>query len=274
MTKEFPQSPVVYKDIRLFLLLIPFINVLNYYLTYTNIPFSWWTALTFTIDTLQGYAAWWLIRSIILYFDIRLPYEPNPLKRILIQLFVTSLAGLSVIIITTEIINAIARDTPVPVSFYKFDIFIFLIWFLVVNGIYIAWHYYLLWNASEKLRTEEKKVRQDGFMVKQGKQNQNIPMTEIAGFYIEGEYAILLTTNYKKHLLDQSLDKVEKQLPAEFFFRLSRQYILHRKMIRGFETGENGKINILVIATESLPAIIQVSRLKAVAFKRWFKPGM
>jgi DNA-binding LytR/AlgR family response regulator len=89
---------------------------------------------------------------------------------------------------------------------------------------------------------------------------------------VEGEYAILLTTAPRKHLLDQSLDKIEKQLPGEFFFRVNRQYILHRNIIAGFERVENGKINIMVTRPDPLPASIPMSRTKVADFKTWFNP--
>jgi len=260
-----------YHDITFFLILIPFINALNYYLTYSNISFNTHAALTFTIDTLQGYAAWWVIRSIIIQLDKKLPYSPKPLRRILIQIGLTSFGGLALIIITTEIINWIVKDEPVPASFYKLDIFIFLIWFFVINGIYIGWHYYLEISQLEKLRKEDKKLRQDGFTVKHGKQSLKVPFISIAGIYVEGDYAVLITTDAKKYLLDQSLDKVEKLLPEEFFFRINRQYILHRNIISGFERAEHNKINVMLSASRQLPQNVLVSRIKAAAFKAWFE---
>ncbi len=57
-------------DIRIFLVAIPLISAFNYYLTYPNIHFNGYLLLTFTIDTLQGYLAWWAVRSIILKLDV------------------------------------------------------------------------------------------------------------------------------------------------------------------------------------------------------------
>jgi hypothetical protein len=135
------------------------------------------------------------------FLDKKLSYQPNSVKRILAQLLLTSLAGLATIIITTEILNAIVTDKPVPSGFYSFDIFIFLNWFFVISGIYVGWDYYALWRESEKLRNEEKRIRQDGFIVKQGKQNLNITVAEIAAVCVEGNYSVLLTFDLKKHLL-------------------------------------------------------------------------
>jgi hypothetical protein len=263
----------IYRDKPLFILLIPIINAINYYLTYSSIHFNTHTLLTFTIDTIQGYMAWWTIRTIILQLDKKLPYSPKPLKRIGIQLVLTTIGALAVIIITTELINWIAKDSPVPSSFYTFDIFIFVIWFFVVNGIYIGLHYYILWNESEKLRNEEKKIRQEGFTVRKGRQSLNILFSEIAGIYVEGDYAVLITRNKNKYLLDQSLDKAEKLLPSELFFRLNRKYILNRDMITGFERLENSKLNIILSPSGFLPDSIQMSRIKAPAFKNWYGVG-
>jgi DNA-binding LytR/AlgR family response regulator len=260
-----------YKDIPLFVILIPIINALNYYLTYSSIHFNTHTLLTFTIDTVQGYVAWWIIRSVIRQLDRRLLYSPSPLRRIGVQLLLTTAAALAVIIITTEIINRIAKDTPVPASFYRFDIFIFIIWFLVVNGIYIGLHYYIQWNESEKLRDEEKKIRLEGFSVKKGKQSLNILFPDIAGIYVQGDYAVLITMDNNKYLLDQSLDKVEKSLPSELFFRLNRKYILNRRMITGYERSENAKINIMLADSGNFPGLVQMSRIKAPAFKTWYQ---
>src|SRR6188474_3102479 len=127
-----------YNDIKFFLIAIAFISAFNYYLTYTNIRFNWFLVLTYTIDTVQGWLAWWAVRSIIIYLDKKLPYTDRPLKRILVQLSVTTIAGLLVIILLTELVSWIARGRALPLSFYLFDIFIITIWFIVINGIYIG----------------------------------------------------------------------------------------------------------------------------------------
>lgn len=78
----------------------------------------------------------------------------------------TSIAGLLVIISLTELVSLIARGRFVPISFYTFDVFIFIIWFFVINGIYIGMQYYAEWKESERLRLEEKKTRTAGSAVK------------------------------------------------------------------------------------------------------------
>ncbi len=272
MKNERSEIPITYRDIPLFLVLIPFINALNYYLTYAHIPFNGHTLLTFSIDTLEGYAAWLGLRFVILYLDKKMPYSGSPLKRIIIQVIISSAVALVIIISLTELLNWMVKDTPVPRNFYLNDIFIFLIWFLVINGIYIALYYYRAMRQMEALRLEDRKVRTEGFFVRQGKQNLSIPFSEILGFYVDGEYSVLITPQLKKYFLDQSLDKIEQSLPEEIFFRLNRQHLFSRQALKGFSRLENGKLHILVEHTEYFPEAILVSRTKAPAFKQWYRP--
>lgn len=272
MATETLNKQVRYNDIPFFIAAIPFINALNYYLTYNNISFNGYTLLTFIIDTIDGYLAWWALRSVVVYLDKKMPYAANPLKRILLQLFFTSVAGLSVIILLTELANRIVKDTPVPAGFYRYDIFIFLIWFFVLNGIYVGLHYYHAMKQMEKLRLEDKRIRTEGFPVKDGRQSFIAVFDTITGFFTDGDYTALVLEETKKYLLDRSLNQIEPSLPGELFFRLNRQIIIHRNAVKGFTKIENGKLNIILSPSIHFPEQVQVSRTKAPAFKNWFQP--
>jgi len=177
-------------EIKLFLLLIPLINVFNYYLTYNNISFSWRTLLTFSIDTLLGYAAWAAVHFIIIYLDQRLPFHENVLKRLTIQIVTTLFAGMFIIVALTVIIHYALADGPMPVSFFSYDIFIISVWFLVINGIYVAAHFYSEWRTSESKRVEENKIKKGGLNVKSGKQELFLNYGDIAGFNVDGDYIL------------------------------------------------------------------------------------
>lgn len=263
-------ASIYHRDIPLFLILIPFINALNYYLTYTHIPSGWRLPATFLIDTVQGYAAWWVIRLLIQQLDRRFSYERNFLVRVLIQCVMTSVAGILVIAVSTEIINFLATDKPVPDTFYRHDIFLFFIWILAINAIYIGAHFYDQLQLADRNRDEALRIRQEKFMVRSGKQNVVVPFDEIAGFYVDGDYTMMLTDQQKRYVVEQSLDKLETELPAEWFFRLNRQYLLHRQSLAAFDRIENGKLNVRLKTTPGFPESIPVSRTKAPDFKKWF----
>jgi len=261
-----------YNDVKFFLIAIAFISAFNYYLTWSNIKFNWFLILTYSIDTVEGWLAWWTVRSIIIYLDKKMPYGDRPLKRILVQLVTTTVAGLLVLIVLTELVSWIVRGKPALANFYFFDIFIFIIWFIVINGIYVGMHYYAEWRQSEIRQQEEKKLRTGGFAVRQGNQNLLIAFNDILSFYADEGYVVLLTWKNKKYFLDNSLDKIEKTLPAESFFRVNRQYLVHRKALTGFKRTGDGKIDVLVNGVEDFPKSMAVSRTKAASFKNWFQP--
>ncbi|MEQ1584860.1 MAG: LytTR family DNA-binding domain-containing protein [Cyclobacteriaceae bacterium] len=259
-------------DVTLFLVLIPFISAFNYYLTYSNIQLSWFLLLTFSIDTVQGYLAWWGVRSFIRFLDRKLPYEKGLLKRILLQLLSTLFIGLFIISVLTELVSLIAKGKPAPRHFYTIDLFIISIWFFVINGIYLGLHFYRLYHESEATRQHENQIKKGGIFVKQGRQEIRLSYDELEGFYVDEDYTVTCQLGGKKFYLTHSLDKIEKTLPTTSFFRLNRQYIVHRQVVSGFKRGDNGKILVMLQKTTNFPAEIPVSRLRAPAFKDWFQP--
>jgi hypothetical protein len=258
-------------EIRLFVFLIPFINLFNYYLTYNDIRFSFRTLITFAIDTAQGYIAWLVVHGIIIHLDKALPFDTNLPKRLAVQITLTLFAGLSTIALLTVIIHYSLKGGPFPVSFFSYDILIISVWFLVLNGVYISLDLYREWQASRHQRIEENKIKAGGLRVKSGKQDMVLAFDEIAGFTVDAEYLLCYTIKGKTFLLDLSMDKLEKDLPSLLFFRLNRQCLLHRQVIAGFEKAENGKLRIMLNSTP-FSRSVNVSRTRAPEFKRWFYP--
>jgi len=267
-----PDDKLLYHpDIRIFLVAIPLISAFNYYLTYSNIQFNGFLLLTFTIDTVQGYLAWWAVRAIILRLDATLPYTSGLLKRLGMQLVLTLITGMGIIIALTELVSWIARGKPAHISFYSMDVFIISIWFLVINGVYTGIYFYRQWQRAEAERKNEAPPT-GGMHVKTGNTTLLVSFGEMACFYVEGEYVKLITTSAKSYFLDQSLNRLEEKLPATLFFRLNRQCILHRQAISGFKRIENGKLEVQLQNPGNLPLELTISRTKAVAFKVWFLP--
>ncbi len=259
-------------EVAIFLICIPFISAINYYLTYSNIQLGGFLLLTFSIDTAQGYLAWMLVRQFIFFLDSKWPYTTHGVRRISVQIIGSLIIGLTVIALTTELVSWIAKGKPALPSFYSIDLFIIGIWFFVINGIYIGLYYYNLWKQTITTKQHEQKNAPEGLLAKNGKQELLIPYEELLGITVDHEYVVAYLQNKKKHYLDQSLDKLEKTLPPHEFFRLNRQTIIHRQVVSGFKREENGKISVLLKPTDFLPTEIMVSRIKAPAFKVWFRP--
>jgi hypothetical protein len=259
-------------DLKLFIILIPIINLINYLITYSNITLNSYFFLTLFIDTFQGYLTWLITRYIIIKAEKNYPLIRFSFKRLFLQLFLTCIAGLAFIISTTEILNALTKNKPVPLIFYQLDIWIYCIWILVVNSIYIGMYYYFSWKNSEINFQKNNKLKTNGFNVKVGTKNIKIALSEINGFFVEDGLTYIIVNDSKSYIIDSSLDSLELKLPIELFFRVNRKFILHRNSIISFKRIENNKLLILTqVEIVLLPNEVFISRLKAPSFKKWFE---
>lgn len=157
-----------------------------------------------------------------------------------------------------------------PTKFYTYNLFIFFIWILVINGIYIALYFHNQWRKTAYLRDYEKKLRSQGFEVRLGNKVEMIPFDQVTALFVEDGTTYLKTKNSKSHIIDSPLNKLMSKLPEELFFKLNRKYIVHRDHIDNYKKGVNGKI---IVHTKNLGDIeddIIVSRITAPQFKRWF----
>lgn len=263
-----------YNDVLLFIILIPLINTINYHLTYSTIRWDWYTYTTYLIDTVQGYIAWWLIRKIILWLDNLLPYQAGFSKRIFLQILCTNLIAQGFIILATEAINTAFSDQPLPSNFYTYNLFIFFIWILVINGIYVGMYFHNQWQETQQLREHDLEVRAKGIDVQLGKKIRNLRFEEIASLYSEEGSTYLLSRDGNRFLLDRSLSGLQKELPEEAFFRLNRAFIAHRDSLEGYRKGAHGKLLVQLREIAGHPGDVPVSRITAPDFKKWFHSGM
>jgi len=238
-------------------------------LTYVNIRWDWYTYTTYAIDTAQGYVAWWLIRITIKYLDRKLPYHKELIKRIVLQLILTNIIAQGFIILATVVINEIFGDKPLPIKFYTYNLFIFFIWILVINGIYIGMYFYDQWLKIISLREKDKMLRSLGFEVQLGKTVETVPFESISAFYVDDGTTYLRTNENKNFILDDSLNKIMPKLPEELFYRLNRKFIVHRNLIKNYSKDINGKLRVSLHEDLSFRDKIIVSRTIAPDFKKW-----
>ncbi len=241
--------------------LVPFINTINYYLTYSSMAPTPFFFLTYGIDTVQGWIAWYAGRAVVLLLDEWYPYERGILRRILLQIVLTNIAMLGLIIAMTELVNAVARDAPLPISFYTENLVIFFIWILVFNGIYVGIHFYRQYAGAAP-------AERPRIAARLGKQQVLLEEDDILFFNSEGDLVTVTDRQGKTYYLDQSLRQLEKELSGRFF-RANRQYLLARDAVRRYQPAGNGKLQVWIAAGEGGEAAITVSRTKAAAFRHW-----
>lgn len=260
-----------YNDILLGLVLIPFINTINYHLTYSHIRWDWYTITTYSIDTVTGWISWWIMRSVVLWLDKHKPYEAGLGKRIRYQLFYSNTLILGFIIVTTWTINELFGDNPLPISFYTYNLFIFFIWILVLNGIYIGFYFLDQWQISQELVEKERAIMATGFNVQKGQKVIALPFKEIAAIYREDGISVLIDMKKERFVLDRSLSILKEQLPASLFYRVNRKYILNRELIEGYRKESYGKLSLLIKPIIPITEKLVISRLTAPSFKKWLE---
>lgn len=115
--------------------------------------------------------------------------------------------------------------------------------------------------------TQNKIVYKTRFLVKSGQSFVKVSADECAYFYLENKLTYLIQFNGKKHLIDFTLDDLEKQLDPKVFSRASRQFIVNIESVASVHNFFGGKLK-LHLRPETTENVI-VSRERASLFKEW-----
>ncbi len=107
------------------------------------------------------------------------------------------------------------------------------------------------------------------FLIKSGSQILIVPTQEINYIYSEDGYSFLITTQGKKHIIDQTLDQIQKEVNPKDFFRINRSMIIKTSAIAKVEQYFNSRYVISLEPTFHEQAI--VSREKVKEFKEWLE---
>jgi two-component system response regulator LytT len=96
---------------------------------------------------------------------------------------------------------------------------------------------------------------------------QKLDTNKIAWLISSNKITTAVTFDGHHHVVDFTLDRIEKELDPAKFFRANRQYILNIETIHKVENWFNGK---LVVKTQpDIKEKIVVSRERAKSFKDW-----
>lgn len=238
-------------------ILIPVVNLINYYLTYPSIGWDSYTLATLSIDTGIGLVAWYAGRGIVLYLDHKVPYADGVSRRILLQLALTLLTMIAVIVALTWLTNVLWSDSAIPSNFFAFDLIIFAIWILVFNGIYINLYFYQARKPHQKIELFE------------GKKRVLVTYDQLRFFEYRNQLVYAVTSSNQKLHSNQNLSDLEKTVGMDFF-KANRQFLISRASVKSYMPDQNGKL-ICTLHDHGEDRAISVSREKAKAFKNWIR---
>lgn len=112
-----------------------------------------------------------------------------------------------------------------------------------------------------------KRAYKSRFLINKGDVLLPITTSEIAYFYTEEKVVFLITKENKRHIINFTLDNLEKKLNPLEFFRANRQFILSINSIKQIHNYFNYKLKVEV-QPEPETAII-ISRTRVNDFKNW-----
>ena len=126
----------------------------------------------------------------------------------------------------------------------------------------------LLAELRKSIVAETPQAPREYFLVRQGQRLISVNVDEIAYFYSEERLTFIKTVDGKSHVIDYTLEELEKQVEATRFFRANRKYLVERKSISNVVIHFNGKLKVILKQPPKEDDVI-VSRERAGDFKKW-----
>ncbi len=90
-------------------------------------------------------------------------------------------------------------------------------------------------------------------------------------FYINEGIVKAVTMEGKEYPVSHTLDEIADSLNPMRFFRVNRQYLIARKVIKDIDLWFNGRLSVNLIVP--VPEKILISRVRVAEFKEWFVHG-
>lgn len=105
------------------------------------------------------------------------------------------------------------------------------------------------------------------FLIRYGDHFKVVEPNDIAYIHSQEKNTFLRTREGRDLPLDESLDRLEKQLDPEVFFRLNRQVIIHFRSIKELLAYSKSRVKVLMDPPFSEDAVVSSER--SAEFKRW-----
>ncbi len=111
------------------------------------------------------------------------------------------------------------------------------------------------------------KTHKQRFVIKIGDQLRIVKLEEVSFFVSFGKDAFLQTNGGRQLPIDESLDRLESQLPGGEFFRINRNYLIRLEAISDMRSYSGTRLKLELHDCDDQD--ILVSRDKTSHFKKW-----
>lgn len=117
------------------------------------------------------------------------------------------------------------------------------------------------------LQQSKNTLYRERFMVSIGTKIYSLEVANTAFFYSEEKSSFLVTKNGMHYPMDYSLDQLGAMLDPTLFFRINRQYLISRHVIKAIYTYSTTKIKVELEPDSRQEVFVSVNRIPE--FKDW-----
>ena len=121
----------------------------------------------------------------------------------------------------------------------------------------------LLDVIASKTSSETKK----SYLVYQRDKLIPLAVKDIAWFFKSNLVTYACTNSNKKYIINDALDKIQKEISSVSFYRANRQFIVRKSAIENITFHYNGRLIVNILPKPDKKII--VSKAKATEFKKW-----
>ena len=105
------------------------------------------------------------------------------------------------------------------------------------------------------------------FTVKIGQHLKMVPMDTIECFYSENKATNIHTIEHRNYLIEDTLEQLEDVIEPEYFYRVSRKYIVNINAIKDIISYSNSRLKLILNSYNESEIIVSRERVKE--FKNW-----
>jgi len=234
-----------------------------------------WFLHSFSVIFTIAVAQVWLVFVISDWLDNKYGWEERFYHRILGQLLIGWTAPVTVSALISwfwfQYLQADIHSIHYAYNLYMFKAIMDIA--LILNLIYLACS--IGWYLKERLKEEVIQQVKSSFtnhlylQIPDGKEEIKVQVSEIAYFCSTEKGTLLRAHDGRAFIFWESLDKLEKQLDPDHFYRARRPCIITRKAVKSWKKRGDRKVVLTVVPQPDEPVI--VSKEKAADFIAWVK---
>ena len=129
--------------------------------------------------------------------------------------------------------------------------------------------FYVSSIVTAKSKPDEAALRDRRFLIKAGHKIRVLPYEEVAFYYTRDKLTFAVSHKGDRFPIEHSLDYIAQHITDNNYFRINRQYIVHRNSIQSMSGVSKSRVKLELIYPTGGDVIVSVER--SPEFKKWVR---